>query len=103
MDPELQKNGLFQRIIEYRLENDKSAVIIQPTADIRIDIGKIIKIETPPKYKYGDIVLPLNHIDRKGQIRDIIWHFKNKTFNYYIEADNKKIGKRYYEEELIKV
>ena len=94
---------IFQRAIEYEpsLENNK-AIIIQPFSGYQIDVKKVKSIVNPPKYIYGDCICPTNHPDMKGKIRDIIWHFKNQTFNYYIEVNNKKVSKRYYEEDLIK-
>lgn len=101
LDVSLCEGKLFQRVIEYELSLDNKAIIIQPFPNFEVDIKKIIAIADSPKYTYGAYVYPVNHPDRKGKIRDIIWHFKNRTFNYYIEVNNKKVSKRYYEADLI--
>jgi len=36
-----------------------------------------------------------NRTPRMGTIRQVIWHFKDQTFNYYLEEDGKKVSKRY--------
>lgn len=36
-----------------------------------------------------------------GKIEMIIWHFKDKDYNYYISVDGKKKSKRYYAKDLI--
>ena len=101
LDMSLCEGALFQRVIEYQIKERNTAIIIQPTTNIEIDIQLISAIDKPPKFKYGDLVSPANNTDKKGKVRDIVWHFKNNTFNYYIEIDNKKVSRRYSEEELV--
>ncbi|MBR2175371.1 MAG: hypothetical protein IJ861_00295 [Clostridia bacterium] len=102
LDVSLCEGKLSQRVIEYELSSDNNkAIIVQPFPNFEVDLKKIIVIADSPKYTYGAYVCPVNHPDRKGKIRDIIWHFKNRTFNYYIEVNNKKVSKRYYEEDLV--
>ena len=102
-DISLCEGTLFQHIIEYRMIDQSSAIIIQPVSDVGIDIQMIRPIDTPPMYQYGDSVSPVNHTDMKAKIRAIVWHFKNNAFNYYIKTENRKISRRYYEEDLIKI
>jgi hypothetical protein len=54
-----------------------------------------------PKYMLFDSVraLPPN-TERQGIVRELIWHFKNSEWNYYIESDGKRISKRYVETDL---
>ena len=101
LDVTLCDGKLFQRVIEYEVSSENKAIIVQPFQNLEIDLLKLSGISYSPKYTYGTYVCPVNHPDRKGKIRDIIWHFKNRTFNYYIEVNNKKISKRYYEEDLV--
>ena len=102
LDVSLCEGKLFQRVIEYKIKEKNTAIIIQPTPNIEIDLKFISTIDNPPKFKYGDLVSSFNIIDKKGRIRKIVWHFKNHTFIYYIEVGNKKVLRRYYEEELTK-
>ena len=41
-----------------------------------------------------------NRTSRTGTIRQIIWHFKDQRYMYFLEVNGKKIAKRYYEEDL---
>ncbi len=93
---------MFQRVIEYCLGDNNKAIIVQPVSNVEIDIQNIKALINSPKYKYGEIVSLIDNMNIKGKIRDIVYHFRNQTFNYYIEADNRKVNKRYYETDLIK-
>lgn len=57
-----------------------------------------------PKFKVGQLVRVIvnerNTTPHTGTIREIIWHFKDKRYNYYIEASGKKISKRYFCDDL---
>jgi hypothetical protein len=54
-----------------------------------------------PKYIPFDSVKVLRpNTERLGRILELIWHFKNKEWNYYIEFDGKKISKRYVESDI---
>ena len=35
-----------------------------------------------------------------GTIRDIVWHFKDSKYNYYLEENGKKVSKRYSTDDL---
>ena len=102
LDSSLCEGSIFQRVIEYCLENNNKAIIVQPVSNVEIDIQNIKELTNSPKYKYGDIVSLVYNMNIKGKIRDIVYHFKSQTFNYYIEVDNRKRNKRHYETDLIK-
>ncbi len=57
-----------------------------------------------PEFKPGqpvDVVLnESNHTARAGTIARVIWHHKDNCYNYYLEADGKKISKRYLARDL---
>ena len=44
-----------------------------------------------------------NRTSHTGPVREIIWHHKDRCYNYYITAGGKKVSKRYYEEDLERV
>lgn len=98
-------NGnLYQRAIEY--ENALSEVTahtLQPIRGIEISADQIKPVEKPPVFIYGELVSPVKHSDIIGKITDIIWHFKNYEYNYYISVNGKKKSKRYYSDDLFKV
>ena len=97
----LPEGTLFQRAVEYRRLDENTVMIIQPVQDQKIDIQDVRPIDKPPLYGYGDAVSVIDHPDRKGVIRDIIWHFERNVFVYYLEMDGKKNKTRYTEEELV--
>ena len=95
--------SLFQRAVEYQLDSEAhTANILQPVK-IAISADKMMTVDKPPVFVYGDLVSPINHHDRIGRIETIIWHFKNEDYCYYITVNGRKISKRYYTEELMKI
>jgi len=80
LDVSLCEGKLFQQVIEYKIKEKNTAIIIQPTPNIEIDLKFISTIDNLPKFKYGDLVSSFNIIYKKGGIRKIGWHFKNHTF-----------------------
>ena len=36
-------------------------------------------LEEPPQFQYGDAVYPAAHPERRGRIRDMVWHFKRSA------------------------
>lgn len=93
---------LHQRAVEYQLDPDNhTANILQPIKDIKISSDRIVTLEKPPAFVYGDLVSPVSHPDMIGTVREIVWHFKNKDYNYYITVNGRKKGKRYYVYDLI--
>lgn len=58
----------------------------------------------PPALSVGQrvrvILSDRNRTARTGAIRQVIWHFKHRRYNYYLDVDGKKVSKRYYEEDL---
>ena len=42
-----------------------------------------------------------NATARTGKIWRVVWHCKDARYNYYIEVDGRKIGKRYLSNDLV--
>ena len=62
-------------------------------------------IEKPsPAFSVGQRVRVIlnerNRTARTGTIRQIIWHYKDECYNYYLDVNGKKISKRYYEVDI---
>lgn len=41
-----------------------------------------------------------NRTPHEGTVRQIVWHYKDRRYNYYLEEAGKKVSKRYFEEDL---
>jgi hypothetical protein len=41
-----------------------------------------------------------NRTPHEGTVREIVWHHKDRRYNYYLEEAGKKVSKRYFEEDL---
>lgn len=41
-----------------------------------------------------------NKTPHTGTIREIIWHYKDQRFNFYLEENGRKVAKRYFEDDL---
>lgn len=94
---------LFQRAIQYVYSPDKGTVyILNPVDGAKISVDKIEPVDHPPVFTYGEKVFPADHSDMEGRITDIVWHFKNEDYNYYISVDGRKKSKRYYAADLLK-
>lgn len=102
LDPSVCKGKLFQRAVEFDNSDSGTVQVLQPVTNLKIPAGKIKITDKPPAFIYGELVSPVNHSDMIGKIIDIIWHFKNNDYNYYILTENGKISKRYYSGDLIK-
>jgi len=37
---------------------------------------------------------------RLGTVRDIVWHFQAERYDYYLEAEGRKVPRRYAEGDL---
>lgn len=95
--------NLYQRAVEYQLASDKrTANILRPVKGIKISSDRIMTPDKPPVFQYGELVSPVDHPDRIGTVGDIIWHFKNIDYNYYITVDGGKKSKRYGADDLMK-
>jgi hypothetical protein len=61
----------------------------------------------PPAFSVGQRVRVIlndrNRTARTGTIRQVIWHFKDRRYNYYLDVNGKRISKRYYEEDFERV
>ena len=65
------------------------------------DFTSDFKVITNPKYVLFDPIRVIKpNSEKKGLIRELIWHFKNCEWNYYIDSDGKKVSKRYVESDL---
>lgn len=58
----------------------------------------------PPEFHVGDRVRvvwserhPTPHV---GTVREVIWHFKDARYNYYIEEHGRKVSTRYIAADL---
>jgi hypothetical protein len=60
----------------------------------------------PPEFTVGDAVSVIlndrNRTPHTGVIRLVIWHSKDKRYNYYIAEAGKKVSKRYFAEDLLR-
>ncbi len=65
---------------------------------VKKDLFTVLPIS--PVFTFGDRVEDINHPDRVGTICDIEWHHKDKQFIYFIEINEKKSSKRYYDRDL---
>lgn len=103
LDPSVCGGKLFQKAVEYDNTNSSTVQILQPVTGAKIHADKIKIADKPPTFTYGEAVSPVGHSDIIGKIEDIIWHFKNNEYNYYISSDDIKISKRYCSGDLIKL
>lgn len=94
---------LFQRAVEYDNADSSTVQILQPVTGVKVSDDKIKIADKPPVFIYGEAVSPIGHSDIIGKIEDIVWHFKNNDYNYYISANDIKISKRYCSGDLIKL
>jgi hypothetical protein len=66
---------------------------------------EILRGRKPPKLRLGDevevVVNARNITYHRGYIFKMMWHGEEKEWFYHISEDGKKIGKRYYEKDLI--
>lgn len=62
-------------------------------------------MEPRPEFDVGQRVSvrvnELNLTPRVGTVLRVVWHFKDACYNYYLEVDGRKIGKRYFASDLI--
>ncbi len=58
----------------------------------------------PPEFKVGDRVRVVpsgrHSTPHRGEIRQVIWHFRNARYNDYIEENGKKVSTRYLAADL---
>ena len=58
----------------------------------------------PQEFQIGErvrVVLSGSHsTPRTGTIREVVWHFKDARYNYYIEESGKKVSTRYLAADL---
>jgi len=60
-----------------------------------------------PEFAVGDRVAvrvgERNRTCHVGEVHQVVWHFKDARYNYYLSADGKKISKRSFAEDLERV
>lgn len=64
-----------------------------------------MQLDKPPsQYVLGQLVRVLvnerNKTPRSGSVCHIVWHHNDSCYNYYIEANGKKVSKRYLAKDL---
>lgn len=102
LDSNTLADGLFQKVIQYEIDNANNKVIVlEPKYNQKLDLDKIKELPEPPKYKYGEQVVPCGDPDMVGVIVSIIWHFNLNCCFYKISVDGKIKRKRYFETDLI--
>lgn len=61
--------------------------------------------EVQPSYRAGHLVRVIpgvrDNTPRRGAVTKIIWHDKDKCFGYWINQCDKRISKRYRDEDLV--
>ncbi len=93
--------GLFQRVVYYRMDGINNKMFILSPRRVLLESGTIMKeLQVPPRFWYGDIVVPVNHPDMIGVIVEIVWHFKLECCYYRIKVGNKVRKKRYFDKDL---
>lgn len=100
LDSEAMQAGLFQKVIQYEMDENGEVIITLPKSACRPDMKLIRKLPGPPKHIYGDKVSPGNHPDITGVVCGIGWHFKQNCCFYTIKINGRVKSKRYYDDEL---
>jgi hypothetical protein len=64
-----------------------------------------VSAERPvPRFAVGQrvsvVINERNTTQHAGAIREVIWHFKEQRYNYYLIEGGKKVSKRYLEDDL---
>ena len=101
-DVDVLNGALYQSVVEYVIEDNK-VQLISPVDNVVLEISKIKEIPKVPRFVYGELVSPVNHLDMKGKIHTIKWYFNLNACYYYIQVDGKNKSKRYFEEDLVGV
>ena len=102
LDSRAFKDGLFQAVVQYKIDNGKALAML-PKANYELDIKRIRELQAPPRFVYGEKVSPCNHPDMVGVIVGINWHFKRACCFYTISVNEKIRKKRYFDDDLISV
>ncbi len=100
LDSKSLENGLFQAVVQYKIDNSK-AFVISPKANYELDIKRIRELPAPLRFVYGEQASPRNHPDMAGVIIGIRWHFKRNCCFYTIRINGKTRSKRYFDDDLI--
>lgn len=100
LDSKAMQEGLFQTVIQYKMEENGEVVITLPETAYKPDIKYIRELPVRPQYIYGEQVSPCNHPDISGIIYGVYWHFKLNCCFYKIKVNGKVKSKRYYDNDL---
>lgn len=100
LDGKALEDGLFQAVVQYKIDNSKALVIL-PKENYELDIKEIRELPAPPRFVYGEQVSPRNHPGMTGMIIGIRWHFKRNCCFYTISVNGKTRSKRYFDDDLI--
>lgn len=103
LDSEAIQAGLFQKVIQYKIDENDNVVILLPKTTFQPNKKHIRELSKPPAYRYGEQVSPCNHPDMIGLICDIRWHFKLQCCFYTIRVNGKMKSKRYYADDLNRI
>ena len=97
---EAVQEGFYQKVIQYRVDENGEVVITLPKTIFKPYIRHIKELSMSPKYIYDQKVSPCNHPDIIGVVCDIGWHFKLNCYFYKIRVNGKVKSKRYYDYDL---
>ena len=100
LDSRAIKEGLFQQVIQYKIDENGEVIITLPMTGYRPEIKRIRNLSAPPKHIYGKQVSPRNHPNTIGVICSIRWHFKRNRYFYLIRVNGKVVSKRYFDDDL---
>lgn len=91
----IENNDRVESILDYK----EFYELAKSLTEEEILIGR-----KPSSFREGDIVEVIvnvrNTTYHSGVINKVIYHFKEKEWNYYISENGKKISKRYYYKDL---
>lgn len=76
-------NGDLARIAFGREESEILMERVQPVSNIAFEVGDHVTCQSGT-----------------ATIRDVIWHFRNRVPNYYLEMGGKQLSRRYLNEDL---
>lgn len=103
LDDNLAVEGLFQAVVEYKMDSTGDMVIMNlPKPGYKIEMKKIKELLHAPQFTYGEKVLICEYPEMVGNVVRIKWHFKREKYFYLICVADKIKSKRYFESDLMK-
>ena len=100
LDISLCDGKLFQRAVEYQPAGDDKAQMIRPVSGTETYMRLIRPVGKQPGFTYGERVCIADHPEITGTVTDIIFRFNVQEFAYFIHTDDRKISRRFLENEL---